>query len=50
VLLLIQFRRVIDVNRCRCWRALQRVLAGHCGYAAVARLPLQRKFGCTKDC
>ena len=28
-LLLIQLRRVIDVDRCRSWRALQRVLAGH---------------------
>ena len=28
-LLLIQFRRVIDVDRCGSWRALQRVLTGH---------------------
>ena len=28
-LLFIQLCRVIDVDRCRCWRALERVLAGH---------------------
>ena len=29
-LLLIQFRWVINMDRCRSWCALQRVLAGHC--------------------
>src|SRR5205823_5889740 len=28
-LLLVQLRCVIDVDRCRCWRALQRVLTRH---------------------
>jgi len=28
-LLFIQLCRVIDVDRCRCWRALERVLTGH---------------------
>src|SRR5207244_6109349 len=28
-LLLIQFRRIINMDRCRFWRALQRILTGH---------------------
>src|SRR5438477_1544830 len=49
-LLFVQLGGVIDMDRCRSWRALQRVLAGHNafrlgpGYAAVCRNALQPKI------